>query len=405
MSPFSNRAVVSADESTRSTRQERTFELGAEFVHGRPPELWRIIHEGNLRTEQVRGEQFCYENGALKDCGSQWAQDFDLIENLKQWRQPDCSFAEYLDRENIDPQCREHLISYVEGFNAADHRRIGVVSLGKQQTAEDAIEGDKSFRLPGGYSQVPEFVAKKVLFAGGRISLDTHVESIAWKQGHVEIRCSINGQPTHFAADCAVITLPLGVLQHNSVKFDPPPEDILSLASASCMGHVRRVELLFRERFWAHATSPSANRKLDELSFLFAFREIPSTWWTQFPTRNGRLTAWVGGPRSDALANMDAPELGRRACALLSRFFSVKNGDLQNLLLQSHSHDWQRDPLAMGAYSYIPSGAISVPEQMSRPVDNTLYFAGEHTDTTCHWGTVHAALRSGLRAAEQVLKS
>ena len=30
-------------------------------------------------------------------------------------------------------------------------------------------------------------------------------------------------------------------------------------------------------------------------------------------------------------------------------------------------------------------------------------FAGEHTDTTGHWGTVHAALRSGLRAAQQVL--
>jgi monoamine oxidase len=40
---------------------------------------------------------------------------------------------------------------------------------------------------------------------------------------------------------------------------------------------------------------------------------------------------------------------------------------------------------------------------MSEPVADTLYFAGEHTDTTGHWGTVHAALRSGLRAAQQIL--
>jgi monoamine oxidase len=40
---------------------------------------------------------------------------------------------------------------------------------------------------------------------------------------------------------------------------------------------------------------------------------------------------------------------------------------------------------------------------MTEPVDNTLFFAGEHTDITGHWGTVHGALRSGLRAAEQVL--
>jgi monoamine oxidase len=40
---------------------------------------------------------------------------------------------------------------------------------------------------------------------------------------------------------------------------------------------------------------------------------------------------------------------------------------------------------------------------MAKPVDNTLYFAGEHTDTTGHWGTVHGALRSGLRATQQIL--
>ena len=38
------------------------------------------------------------------------------------------------------------------------------------------------------------------------------------------------------------------------------------------------------------------------------------------------------------------------------------------------------------------------------PVAKTLYFAGEHTDITGHWGTVHAAMRSGLRAAAQILE-
>jgi monoamine oxidase len=40
---------------------------------------------------------------------------------------------------------------------------------------------------------------------------------------------------------------------------------------------------------------------------------------------------------------------------------------------------------------------------MAEPQSATLFFAGEHTDVTGHWGTVHAALRSGLRAAAQVL--
>ena len=39
---------------------------------------------------------------------------------------------------------------------------------------------------------------------------------------------------------------------------------------------------------------------------------------------------------------------------------------------------------------------------MTEPEFGTLFFAGEHTDITGHWGTVHAAIRSGLRVAEQI---
>jgi monoamine oxidase len=42
---------------------------------------------------------------------------------------------------------------------------------------------------------------------------------------------------------------------------------------------------------------------------------------------------------------------------------------------------------------------------MAEPECDTLFFAGEHTDTTGNWGTVHAALGTGLRAAEQVISS
>lgn len=59
----------------------------------------------------------------------------------------------------------------------------------------------------------------------------------------------------------------------------------------------------------------------------------------------------------------------------------------------------------MGAYSYVPAGAIDASSNMTIPADDTLYFAGEHTDTTGYWGTVHAALRSGNRAASQVLEA
>ena len=57
--------------------------------------------------------------------------------------------------------------NYVEGFNAADASRISLQSLAKQQAAEDAIEGDRLFRVDEGYAEVPEFLLRRFLDAGG----------------------------------------------------------------------------------------------------------------------------------------------------------------------------------------------------------------------------------------------
>lgn len=381
------------------------FELGAEFVHGRPPELWRIVRESGLRTEELEGEQVCFQHGQLMDCGEQWEKDFQAIEELKQWKGPDCSFADYLTQKHIGEEQRQHLISYIEGFNAADHRQIGVYSLAKQQQAEDAIEGDRIFRICDGYSRVPEFIADQFCLHGGKIVLNAVVRSIDWKPGEARIACAVNGISTNFSADCAVIALPLGVLQEDAVKFIPEPGEILEIAKSMRMGQVHRIDLLFRERFWAERKVSNARAQLDDLSFLFAFNEMPSTWWTQCPSRNGRLTGWVGGPRSDVFANMPAAEVVKKVCEALVRIFQLPLAQIEELLEASYSHDWMGDRFSMGTYSYLPAGAISAPDRMCDPVSGTLYFAGEHTDTTGHWGTVHAALRSGLRAAGQILQS
>src|SRR6185437_13347714 len=60
-----------------------------------------------------------------------------------------------------------------------------------------------------------------------------------------------NGQPITFEAAKAVISLPLGVLQQNSVALTPTP-DALHEANRLRMGNARRFTLIFREPFWKH---------------------------------------------------------------------------------------------------------------------------------------------------------
>lgn len=55
------------------------------------------------------------------------------------------------------------------------------------------------------------------------------------------------------------------------------------------------------------------------------------------------------------------------------------------------------DPFARGAYSYVPAGALDAVDRLAEPVAETLFFAGEATDT------VAGASASGERAADAAL--
>jgi monoamine oxidase len=378
---------------------DEAIELGAEFIHGRPAELLALIDEAGLEIYERHGTQVCSEQGTLGDCGNEMDEEvFDPLEKLKDFSGPDISFAEYLDREKVSQEDRRQIANYVEGFNAADHRVVSAAALGVQQKAEDAIDGDRSYRLRGGYDQLPAYLAQRLTALGSNIVTSAEVREIRWKSGTVEVFTSAGD----FTAARAVVTLPLSVLQVGSIAISPKPQSILEAAGRLRMGHARRITLLFRERFWEVLKPQPAMR---EMSFLFAFSETPAVWWTTHPEASGSITGWVGGTRAESLEGLTAEELGNRACATLATIFGVKEDRLHGLLRGCYSHDWRSDPRAGGAYSYVAAGGLDASRQMTEPVAGTLFFAGEHTDITGHWGTVHAAMRSGLRTASQILNS
>ena len=379
--------------------QGEVVELGAEFVHGQPAELWDVIREAELETYEIDGKDICHKNGKLKKCDEQ-GEMFEFLNGLEDWMGPDLSFADYPPLQNLSPEKREEVINYVQSFNAADYRQIGVHALAVQQHAEKETGSDRFFRVKGGYDLLPEFVAGKVREAGGRIELSRNVERIEWQRGRVQIFVRDSGELAQYSAEQAVIALPLGVLQHLGVIFDPVPTPLIA-SNQLAMGPVRRFTLMFRERWWAE----HEDVKLPAMSFLFAHDAMPPVWWTAHPWETRTLTGWIGGPRSAAFDQCTREQIGDIACAELAKIFSLPLPYLRGQLTGCATHDWQTDPLSCGAYSYVPVGALDAVLKMATPVQDTLYFAGEHTDVTGHWGTVHAAMRSGMRAARQVLSS
>ncbi len=373
------------------TRREGTevIELGAEFVHGRATELWLLLEEAGLAAYERTGEFL--ESGADGVHSSQRQEDasLDPLEQLKHFTGPDCSFAAWLERLNLSAEERAEQLGYVEGFNAADAREASALALGRQQRAEDEIEGERNWRLTQGYDQLPNFLLQRFEAAGGTLLLDCPVVSIAWSRGRVELTTAGGRE---FRARRAVITLPLGVLQAGSVHFEPPPAAILEAARRMRMGQVFRATMVFDRRLWP-----------ESMSFLIARAAAPSVWWTAHPAHSLTLTVWSGGPSALPLLALTPAELELRLTESFAAALQLDQAEVQAALISLHTYPWHSDPYARGAYSWVPVGGLDASERLSQPVEDTLFFAGEHTDTTGHWGTVHAALRSGLRAARQVL--
>ena len=110
------------------------------------------------------------------------------------------------------------------------------------------------------------------------------------------------------------------------------------------------------------------------------------------------MTAWAGGPKAARLAGLPKRMLLERAAASLRSVFG-RVPRIEAFLAQ----DWQADPFARGGYSYVLAGGQGARAALARPVRDTLFFAGEATDAQ-EAGTVAGALRSGMRAAAEILR-
>jgi monoamine oxidase len=370
-------------------------ELGAEFIHGRPPELLDLLRDANTNLQHAGGVDSCFRDGKLSRC-EESDKAFALLDELGGFvkREGDMSFQAFLQRRQPSAEIAERASAFVEGFNAADARRIGIAALARQQQAEEEIGGFESSRSTTGYDVLLNYLARRVEAAGSHILISSPVKSLQWKTGEV-IAHTLSGQS--FSAPKAVVTLPLGVLKARSVAIDPEPARTLAAADRMEAGSVRRLVLVFRTPFWKEKMPPN----LSDMRFLFTDTMKPATYWTQHPSDAPMLIGWLGGPQADAID--DPGQLPAQALRSLERIFSLPPQSLDAQLRNWYMHDWQNDPYTLGAYSYAPAGALDCSATMAEPVANTLFFAGEHTDTTGHWGTVHGALRSGLRAATQVL--
>lgn len=391
--------------------QQFPIELGAEFIHGCAPEILDLLQQNDIPFSEVDGDNFCVQNGKLTSCA--FFSEVDEILQRMNDEEPDESFASFLQRccPHASNETKEHALGYVAGFNAADPGQVSVHWLFHQMKAEEQIEGDRAFRARGGYWSLLDLLQKRAAKAGVRVRTDTVVQRISWRAGNVTVDAVWGRQSVSLRASRALVTVPLGVLQARpsevgGIEFSPPlPQEKLDSISGMEMGKVMRVVLHFKERFWNQIhSSDGRNKTLSEMSFLFSQDEFFPTWWTSMPERSPVITGWAPWQSAERLRSGSVPVV-TRALQTLGSLLHENSEELEQMLEIAYFHDWQADPFSRGAYSYVKAGAADAPANLSRPVKDTLFFAGEAADVTGNNGTVHGAIASAKRAVAHITKA
>ena len=81
----------------------------------------------------------------------------------------------------------------------------------------------------------------------------------------------------------------------------------------------------------------------------------------------------------------------------------MRRTKIDGLVAGSFTHNWQSDPFSRGAYSYAAVGGTGAHNALARPLQQTLFFAGEATDAEQTGTVAGAMIESGRRAARELL--
>lgn len=357
-------------------------EFGAEFIHGEYATTWQIVREHQIKVQAWNGPRHYAQDGqrlseeqetAIKDRAN------ELYKLIEEYDGPEQSVDQLLAAHSQpDELALEYVQRLFANLEGADTSRLSASQLAYEHRVNTA--GPSNFRFVNGYDQIPQALAE-----GLEIRLNNAVEQIEWNEQGATLTLAKGGR---ISCQRLLITVPIGVLQKDRPRFEPAlPAEKQQAIQAIAMGHVTKVILWFKQRFWEPFAYLSTNGKV-------------ATWWPSGTDAQPALTGYTGGLRALALDALDESEAIALSLGEIAALFGSR---AREFFLGGQRISWSKDPWSEGAYTYSQVGMGDARAKLAAPIADTLFFAGEATLTNGHLATVHGAIESGRRAADEIL--
>ena len=365
-------------------------ELGAEEVHGLENCLVPLVRaaKAELMRHETIHDYIRYDGRLISleaaRAGEDLREAFEFVDNLSRFAGPAWTVEQCIVAQHLPGHAWHYLDSRLGVEHGTTLDRLGMRGFAGYERNWQLREENYTVRQP--YVTLLNPLLDKVR---DRIRFGATVARIEWGGSQAVVRLA-GGE--ELRADAVIFTGSIAVLRDAPPEFSPalPPDKREAINSIGMDGGMKIV-LKFARRFWP-----------EDMYFLHS-----DTFWPQFWTPgNGRdggaqiLTAFVSGTRADFLRQLEV-DLVEFALGELDRIFGgrVASENFED----AYVADWTTEPFVRGLYSFpLAHTEPRHREALAASLGGKLFFAGEATDLEGHSGTVHGAIESGRRAAEEV---
>jgi monoamine oxidase len=434
-----------------------TLDVGAEVIHGQDHVLWKwlldyqergllptapplepffiLSHadggpqeaptpQGKYGMYYVGGELVMYNDPKVTPLA-------ETLEGVLEQEYEDVhtSFAEALletqskSQTFLSPELQDLCVAgYGNTAGCCDLRQLSMSQMLKFEHYWDTHEVEGDFRPPFGMHAIVDVTLEQLLLKQHddddsnnnnnslfRLRLNCPVDKIQQTEdGQVRVACSNNNNnnnATTIFADAVVVTVPPPMLPK---LLDLPERKQKALEH---IGFERAVKVIckFNRQLWPCQVQ----------SIVAANQPIPELWFQELLQKQPDEYSYVAvgflvSTAADAFAeriNQDGASnetKTKRAAQILMQQLSEMLDHLSiDDCVEAHVHtlvyDWKDDhPYIQGGYMYPKVGMKPADlHALAEPMGNSIYFAGEATNTNACC-TVQAAMETGIRAAGQV---
>ncbi len=389
------------------------MDAGASWIHGTTNNpLYAFTQENNITTIATYADpSYLYDVDGSEITYDDWKEVEKNLEYLcdKAYDYPEKSLEEVSDivEHQLSLSDRMRRLYYgavrteYEIPDGGDGKELSSIVL----ISNDSFPGDNVL-FPDGMEKVTAALAK-----GLDIRLNRFVTKINYESDSIEIFYTdssnvkdkispySNGDFSSLSnekmvkADIVIVTLPVGVLKRNIVRFVPElPSYKVEAIERITTGSMNKVFLYFEKSFWP-----------DDGYFFEYFKEDYENMmvFESFSTMGIKniLLAFLAGKQSRMAEKEDIPTVKELVMNELKSMFGTSIPEPKDIYKTS----WYTDPFALGSYPHIPPGSnLSFADKIAEPIDNRVFFVGDST-TSDYLSTAHGAYISGISAANKII--